>query len=168
MDSAQPWLIAAVSALRACPGLLQYLLHVPLLTLDTFRPLRLERLILSSNQLSHISPPPIPIADSSTYTTHFSSINAPRHFASLIHVALADNPLKEWSDLEALDAWVRLGRRQVDAAGGASGASDESGPSMDDALQGLQSLVVGGECCELTKGKPNSSISDVIQTQRWN
>jgi len=64
-------------------------------------------------------------------------------FPSLDHVSLLDNPIEGWSDLEALDSWLRAGRNKA-----------PPDTIMDGESQvGLKSLAVGGESSKVGAGE---------------
>jgi len=73
-----------------------------------------------------------------------------RLFPSLKHISLIDVPLARWSDLEALDLWLRSG--PAEDTGGSASPADAHGRG------GLSSLALGGTLCPLASSEsPESS-----------
>ncbi|PWN42338.1 RNI-like protein [Ceraceosorus guamensis] len=90
----------------------------------------LERLYLSDNRIGRIAVPP----------------NLCAGFPALQHITLNDNPVNEWSDLEALDDCVRWAPQHEDAAA-----------KVDQTLRGLRSLTfaIGAGSVEHETSSPN-------------
>ncbi|PWN54088.1 RNI-like protein [Violaceomyces palustris] len=110
----------------------------------------LERLILTDNELSTISPPPWKSERQSSSPTGSEPRPAPKpRFPKLDQVVLLDNPIQSWSDLENLDSWLVSESEKGEVEDGRGSGSISTDP------KGLRTLVISGERCKLYRSFEN-------------